>query len=88
MAANQFQVATYLQSDWRAQSNLTLSFGVRYENQTNLSDHNNIDPRFGFAYNTDGRAVIRGGYGISYIHFHRAGAANILAILPREPRAA
>ena len=26
------------------------------------------------------RTVVRGGYGISYVHFHRAGGANILAI--------
>ena len=24
--------------------------------------------------------MIRGGYGISYVHFHRAGGANVLPI--------
>ena len=28
----------------------------------------------------DDKTVIRGGYGISYVHFHRAGGANVLPI--------
>jgi Carboxypeptidase regulatory-like domain/TonB-dependent Receptor Plug Domain len=43
-------------------------------------DRNNFGPRLGFAYTATPRTVVRGGYGISYIHFHRAGAANVLAI--------
>lgn len=43
-------------------------------------DRNNFGPRLGFAYTVTPRTVIRGGYGISYIHFHRAGGANILPI--------
>ena len=43
-------------------------------------DRNNFGPRLGFAYSLDPRTVIRGGYGISYVHFHRAGGANVLPI--------
>jgi hypothetical protein len=43
-------------------------------------DRNNFGPRLGFAYSMTPRMVARGGYGISYIHFHRAGGANILPI--------
>ena len=43
-------------------------------------DRNNFGPRLGFAYSMTPNTVIRGGYGVSYIHFHRAGAANILSI--------
>ena len=43
-------------------------------------DRNNFGPRLGFAYTMTPKTVIRGGYGISYIHFHRAGGANILPI--------
>jgi hypothetical protein len=43
-------------------------------------DRNNLGPRLGFAYSLDGRTVIRGGYGVSYVHFHRAGGANVLPI--------
>jgi hypothetical protein len=43
-------------------------------------DKNNFGPRLGFAYTLTPETVVRGGYGISYVHFHRAGGANILPI--------
>jgi hypothetical protein len=43
-------------------------------------DRNNFGPRLGFAWSVLPSTVVRGGYGISYVHFHRAGAANILSI--------
>ncbi len=43
-------------------------------------DRNNFAPRLGFAYSFDDKTVVRGGYGISFIHFHRAGAGNMLMI--------
>ncbi len=43
-------------------------------------DRNNFGPRLGFAWTPIERTVARGGYGISYVHFHRAGGANVLPI--------
>jgi hypothetical protein len=43
-------------------------------------DRNNFGPRLGLAYTLNERTVIRGGYGVSYVHFHRAGGANVLPI--------
>ena len=43
-------------------------------------DRTNWAPRFGFAYSFSPKTVLRGGYGISYIHFNRAGGGNILGI--------
>jgi hypothetical protein len=43
-------------------------------------DRNNFGPRIGMAYTMTPKTVVRGGYGLSYIHFHRAGGANVLAI--------
>ena len=43
-------------------------------------DRNNFGPRLGFAYTLTSKTVLRGGYGISYVHFHRAGGANVLPI--------
>ena len=43
-------------------------------------DRNNFAPRIGFAYSITPSFVVRSGYGISYIHFNRAGGGNLLAI--------
>jgi hypothetical protein len=43
-------------------------------------DKNNWAPRIGFAYAWSPKTAIRSGYGISYVHFNRAGGGNILGI--------
>lgn len=43
-------------------------------------DRNNFGPRVGLAYTLTPKTVLRGGWGISYVHFHRAGGGNVLAI--------
>ena len=45
-------------------------------------DRNNWAPRVGLAYTLTPKTVIRSGYGISYIHFNRAGGENLLAYNP------
>lgn len=45
-------------------------------------DRNDFAPRVGFAYAVDDKTAIRGGYGVSYSHYDRAGSGNILAINP------
>jgi hypothetical protein len=43
-------------------------------------DRNNFGPRIGAAWTLFPKTVARGGYGVSYVHFHRAGGANVLPI--------
>jgi hypothetical protein len=43
-------------------------------------DRNNFGPRVGLAWTPFDRTAVRGGYGVSYVHFHRAGGANVLPI--------
>ena len=69
-----YDVEPYIQDDWRAKPNLTLSFGLRFESQNAIPDHSDWAPRFGFAWGVGGRnaapkVVIRGGYGIFYDRF-------------------
>ncbi len=47
-------------------------------------DWDNFAPRLGFAWNAAPRTVIRGGYGMSYIHFNRLGGENILSLNPPQ----
>jgi hypothetical protein len=54
--------------------------GSLQDRSTIQPDRNNVGPRLGLAYRLTPRAVVRGGYGVSYVHFHRAGGANVLPI--------
>ena len=65
----------FFTDDWRVNPGLTLSFGLRYENQTNISDNNDFAPRFSFAWSPGAggarapKTVFRGGVGVFYDRF-------------------
>ncbi|MGD9587939.1 MAG: carboxypeptidase regulatory-like domain-containing protein [Pyrinomonadaceae bacterium] len=65
----------FVTDDWRVNQALTLSFGLRYENQTNISDNSDIAPRFSFAWAPGAggarapKTVFRGGVGVFYERF-------------------
>src|SRR5262249_15665459 len=60
---DQLEVASFIQNDWKMTPKFNLSFGARYEAQTNISDHDNIDPRIALAYQLTKTMVLRGGAG-------------------------
>ena len=62
------QAGAYIQDDVRISKSLTLSPGVRFEEQTHVSDHNNIAPRFGMTWAPfkSGKTTLRGSWGIFY----------------------
>jgi hypothetical protein len=43
-------------------------------------DYGDFAPRVGFAYAADPKTAIRGGFGLSYAHYTRAGSGDILGI--------
>ncbi|MBK9154086.1 MAG: TonB-dependent receptor [Chloracidobacterium sp.] len=65
----------FVTDDWRVNQALTLSFGLRYENQTNISDNSDLAPRFSFAWAPGAggarapKTVFRGGVGVFYERF-------------------
>src|SRR6185503_4189523 len=66
---SQWDVGGFLQDDCKVRPNLTLSLGLRYENQSNIDSNFNFAPRVGFAWQPGGpqsKTVVRGGYGIFY----------------------
>ena len=68
-------VGFFATDDWRVNPGLTLSFGLRYENQTNISDNLNFAPRFSFAWSPGAggarapKTVFRGGLGVFFDRF-------------------
>ena len=58
----------FVQDDWRARKNLTLSAGLRQEIQTHLGDEWNLAPRGGLTWSPfkSGRTTVRAGGGVFY----------------------
>jgi hypothetical protein len=81
LALHQMDAGLFVGDDWKMTPNFTLSLGLRYEMQTNISDHADFAPRIGFAYALGGannpkpKTVIRGGFGMFYDRF---GLGNTL----------
>jgi hypothetical protein len=71
-SVRQTDLGLFLTDDWRIKPNLTFSAGLRWEDQTNISNHNNFAPRIGLTWGVDGgankaaKSVLRVGTGIFY----------------------
>lgn len=69
---HQLDGSFFFVDDWRARPNITLSYGLRYELQTNESDHANWAPRAAIAWNVGAKpnkpskTVLRAGGGAFY----------------------
>ena len=83
LSLHQVDVGVFAGDEWRARPNLTVSFGVRYDAQTNLHDWRDLAPRLGLAWAPKGvksggrpKTVVRAGFGMFYDRF---ALANTLA---------
>ncbi len=83
-SVSQTDLGAFIQDEWRLRPNLTLTMGLRYERQTNISSNYNFAPRLFFAWAPGGtsvgtgpgappssspKMVIRGGIGVFYDRF-------------------
>jgi hypothetical protein len=82
LAVHQYDGAIFAGDEWRARPNLTLSWGLRYEVQTNMHDWRDVAPRASVAWapggsgKKAGKTVLRAGFGT---FFDRFALANTLA---------
>ncbi|WP_158824292.1 TonB-dependent receptor [Granulicella sp. S156] len=77
-------LGVYLETDWKARQNLTVSYGFRYETQNHLADHHDIAPRASFNYGLFGgkgapKTVLRGGFGLFYDRFQQSNVLTLEA---------
>lgn len=69
---SQTDLGVWINDDWRARPNLTFSYGLRYETQTNIHDWSDLAPRFAVAWaigqknGTPAKMVLRAGAGVFY----------------------
>jgi hypothetical protein len=81
VSISQVDVGLYVEDNWRVRPNITLSYGLRFERQDNISGHGDWAPRLGFAWGIGGggktrpKTVLRAGFGIFYDRFE---AGNVL----------
>jgi hypothetical protein len=68
-----FDLGLYAEDDWRIRNNIILSYGLRFETQSGISDHADPAPRLSFSWglgkSRTPKTVLRAGFGIFYDRF-------------------
>lgn len=77
---NYFDFEPYIEDDWKARPNLTISGGLRFETQDHIPDHADFAPRVGIAWGLgrgkSTKTVLRAGFGMFYDRFGESYILN------------
>ncbi len=96
-AVNRLDGSLWLQDDWRARPNLSLTYGLRFETENTIADHADWAPRLGFSWGMGHgqhvKTVLRAGVGVFYKRFDddqmiqaaRLNGINQLSYLIQNP---
>ena len=72
-SVNYFDLEPYVEDDWKARPNMTISGGLRFETQDHIHDHADFAPRLGIAWGLgkgkSAKTVLRAGFGVFYDRF-------------------
>lgn len=84
--ASQYDVGVYVQNSYKITETIAASFGVRYENQTNIGSNFDLAPRFGLIWAPKAKDKqkalytlprISVGYGLFYTRFSLSNTVNV-----------
>jgi len=81
IAVSVLDVGLYAEDNYKLKPNVTLSYGLRFESQTQMPDHADFAPRFGASWALKRKrdkppiVVLRAGYGLFYQRF---ASGNVL----------
>jgi Carboxypeptidase regulatory-like domain len=84
ISARETDVGFYLEDDWKALNNLTISYGIRMEAQSYINSTHDFAPRIAVAYGVPRKngkptiTVLRGGFGIFYDRYGLGSITNLI----------
>ena len=82
VAVSVIDTGIFAEDNWKVKPDITLSYGMRFESQTQIHDHADFGPRLAASWAIPGgknkppKAVIRAGYGFFYQRFQSGNVLN------------